>query len=87
MKSATQFSARREITSIYFANTVNNTFASYSWIDNTAEVWPKLREVLEEHDPASNVVSVDADVASSPGLHTVESMEFTKQRGPPRTYG
>lgn len=83
MKSFTQFSARRRTTSIFFANAVNGTSASYTWIDNTPNVWDELRGVLEANDPESIVVNVDADVAFSSGLHAGEFELLFKELGSP----
>lgn len=83
MKSATQFSARRRTTSLFFANARNGRPSAYTWIDNTPELWSNLRSVLEENDPASIVVNVDPDIAFSGGLHAGEATEIYKQLGSP----
>ena len=83
MKSATQFSARRRTTSIFFANAKDDTASSYTWIDNTAELWKNLRSVLSINDPASIVINIDQDIAFSGGLHAGESMLIQEQLGMP----
>ena len=68
---------------MFLANPKHDGPSSYTWIDNTPEVWTKLREVLEEHDPYSIAVNVDSQIAFSSGLHAGESMLLTQQLGPP----
>lgn len=83
MKSFVQFSARRRTTSVFFASPKGDSKSSYTWIDNTPEVWTKLREVLEHNDPYSIAVNVDSQVAFSSGLHAGESMLLTQELGSP----
>jgi hypothetical protein len=83
MKSFNQFSARRRTTSVFFAHAKDDEPASYTWIDNTPDVWKNLREVLEHHDPYSIAVNVDSQVAFSSGLHAGESMLLTQKLGSP----
>lgn len=83
MKTFEQFSARRRTTSIFFANPKGDGPSSYTWIDNTAEVWTQMREVLTEHDPYSIAVNVDSQIAFSSGLHAGESMLLTQELGSP----
>ena len=83
MKSFVQFSARRRTTSVFLANPKDDGPSSYTWIDNTPDVWTKLRDVLEQHDPYSIAVNVDSQIAFSSGLHAGESMLLTEQLGSP----
>lgn len=83
MKTFEQFSARRRTTSIFFANPKGDGPSSYTWVDNTPDVWTKLREVLEEHDPYSIAVNVDSQIAFSSGLHAGESMLLIQELGSP----
>lgn len=82
LKPAQAFSARRRTTSVFFANPVNDTASSYTWIDNTPDLWASLHSVLEQNKPAKIAINVDPDVAFSSGLHAGEYFELTTQLGP-----
>lgn len=72
LKSATQFSARRRTIQLFLANVTDGSPSSYTWIDNTPDVWPDVRKVLETQNPTSIAINVDQDIAFSAGLHVGE---------------
>ncbi|KAK3321983.1 hypothetical protein B0H66DRAFT_514270 [Apodospora peruviana] len=72
LKSAQQFSARRRTTILFLANASHGNPTTYSWIDNTPEVWAELREVLSKEKPASIAVDTHPQIAFSSGLHAGE---------------
>ncbi|KAK4505415.1 hypothetical protein PRZ48_003378 [Zasmidium cellare] len=84
MKQATQFSARRRTTYIFFAEHLveskNCTFKS--WIDITPAVWTELEHVLEACKPESIVVDTDSQIAFASGLHAGERDLIVGQLGP-----
>ena len=82
MKSATQFSARRRTTSIYFASSASGTPSSHTWIDNTPEVWDELGDILKKNDPSTIVINIDPEIAFSGGLHAGEYEKLTQELGP-----
>lgn len=71
-KSATQFSARRRTTYLFLANTSDGSPTSYTWIDNTPQVWAELKDLLEKHQPSSIAVNAHPEIAFSSGLHAGE---------------
>jgi hypothetical protein len=71
LKSATQFSARRRTIQLFLANATHGP-SSYTWIDNTPEVWDSLLSVLEKEQPRKIAVNVDSQIAFSAGLHVGE---------------
>jgi hypothetical protein len=81
LKRATQFSARRRTTQLFFANATDPIKPAYVWIDNTPEVWESLLDVLEAQNPATIAVNVDSEVAFSSGLHAGELVEIHGKLG------
>ena len=56
---------------------------SYTWIENTPQVWSELRDVLEANKPATILLNIDSNIAFSSGLHAGEWLEITEQLGLP----
>ena len=81
LKRATQFSARRRTTQLFFANATDPIKQVYTWIDNTPEVWDSLLHVLEIQDPKTIAVNVDSEVAFSSGMHAGELGEIKSRLG------
>lgn len=72
LKSANQFSARRRTIQLFLANVTDGSPSSYTWIDNTPEVWSDLLDVLEKQNPESIAINTDSQIAFSSGLHVGE---------------
>jgi len=51
------------------------------WVDNTSEVWVKVREALENINPRSIALNVDRDIAFSGGLHVGELEVLSEELG------
>ena len=81
LKSAQQFAARRRTVQLFLADAKNDGPSSYTWIDNTPDVWSELLDVLESQNPSSIVVNIDSDIAFSAGLHVGELDEIIEQLG------
>jgi hypothetical protein len=81
LKRATQFSARRRTTQLFFANATDPIKPFYTWIDNTPEVWTSLFDILESQDPKSIAVNVDSEVAFSSGMHAGELEKVMERLG------
>jgi hypothetical protein len=81
LKSAKQFAARRRTVQLFLANSKRDTPSSYTWIDNTPDVWAELLHVLESQNPSSIAVNIDSDIAFSGGLHVGELDEILWQLG------
>lgn len=84
LKAFTQFSARRRTVDLFLSSPLPSDpmkKTHYSWIDNTPKLWDELSRVLEEQDPKTIVVNVDADIAFSAGLHVGEMEEMKKRLG------
>ncbi|KAI0321941.1 hypothetical protein OF83DRAFT_1050268 [Amylostereum chailletii] len=43
-----------------------------TWVDNTGDVWPELRAMLEELNPTRIALNTDRDIAFGGGLHVGE---------------
>jgi len=82
LKSATQFSARRRTTMLFLADPSKGTPASYTWTDNTAQVWSEVREVLATHAPETIAIDTDPEIAFSSGLHAGELEALRQGLGP-----
>ena len=72
LKYATEFSARRRTTMLFLANPSGGAPTAYRWVDNTPDVWAKLRHVLAAHDPKAIAVDIHPDISFSSGLHAGE---------------
>lgn len=81
LKRATQFSARRRTTQLFFANANSSEQLAYSWIDITPNVWSNLHDVLEAHNPSKIAVNIDSEVAFSSGLHSGELKNIETELG------
>ncbi|EPE35215.1 hypothetical protein GLAREA_10912 [Glarea lozoyensis ATCC 20868] len=81
LKSAKQFSARRRTVNLFIANPTKGTPSSYSWIDNTPEVWSDILEVLESQNPSKIAINADESSAFSGGLHVGELGILQSQLG------
>jgi hypothetical protein len=81
LKRATQFSARRRTTQLFFANATDPVKPAYTWIDNTPEVWSSLLDILETQNPATIAVNVDSEVAFSSGMHAGELGKIKSRLG------
>lgn len=81
LKRATQFSARRRTVHLFLANVTDGTPLSYTWIDNTPEVWSDLLSVLEAQNPESIAINVDSQIAFSSGLHVGEFNNILSRLG------
>ena len=81
LKSAKQFSARRRTVSLFIANPKNGSPSSYTWIDNTPEVWADVLDVLESQDPLKIAINADEGSAFSSGLHVGEMGMFKEKLG------
>lgn len=72
-KHAEQFSARRRTVTLYITNSSSTTgLDSYTWIDNTPQVWQDLNDVLESHAPSRIAINTDQNVAFASGMHVGE---------------
>lgn len=80
IKSATDFAAHRRTVVLFHTNTSSLAGAPNPmlWIDNTGDVWPELRALLNAFDPARIVVNTDRNIAFAGGLHVGE-MEVLKE--------
>ena len=79
MKKAVQFSARRRTVSVFFSSSLKNKTGkceSYTWIDNTPEVWSNLNHVLSICHPSTIAINVDPEIAFGAGLHVGEYHQF-----------
>lgn len=74
IKSATEFAAHRRTVVLIRANmtALTNRPNPMKWIDNTGEVWPELRAMLEELNPKRIAVNVDPNIAFAGGMHVGE---------------
>jgi hypothetical protein len=72
LKRATQFSARRRTTQLFFANTTDPVKPFYTWIDNTPEVWESLLDMREYEGFASilSMLSLETQVDITPSAIT-----------------
>ncbi|CAJ2503415.1 Uu.00g108090.m01.CDS01 [Anthostomella pinea] len=68
LKEATQSSARRRTTMLFVADPPG----SYTWIDNTKQVWADLRELFAERRPETVALNTHSEIAFSGGLHAGE---------------
>ena len=50
------------------------------WIDNTGDVWPELRTLLSDFNPARIVVNTDRDIAFAGGMHVGEMKVLKEER-------
>ncbi|KAL5508528.1 hypothetical protein ACEPAH_6147 [Sanghuangporus vaninii] len=80
IKSATEFAAHRRTVVLFHTN--SSSLAGRPnpllWIDNTGDVWPELRQVLESYAPERIMVNTDRDIAYAGGLHVGE-MDILKE--------
>lgn len=83
VKQATQFSARRRTVVLFHTNTSSLAGKPnpLTWIDNTGDVWPELRSVLEAYDPQSIAIDTHSTLAFAGGLHVGELEELKIQLG------
>src|SRR6187402_3198032 len=81
LKRAAQFSARRRTLQLFFANSTPGQASTYTWIDNTAQLWRELTAVLEARVPGSIAVNVDDTVAFSSGMHFGEYLTVAERLG------
>jgi hypothetical protein len=81
LKSAKQFSARRRTIMLFLANATSGAASSYTWIDNTPEVWADVLAVLEGQKPEKIAVNVDAEISFSSGMHAGEFEMLRKELG------
>ena len=81
LKRATQFSARRRTTQLFFANASEPIKPVYTWIDNTPDIWESLLDVLETQNPQTIAVNVDSEVAFSSGMHAGELGNIKRKLG------
>ncbi|KAE8445227.1 hypothetical protein EG329_013599 [Mollisiaceae sp. DMI_Dod_QoI] len=81
LKHSTQFAARRRTLDLFLASPAPGLQSSYSWIDNTPEVWENLLDVLEEQNPGKVVINDDVEIAFAGGMHAGEFMEIKKRLG------
>jgi len=72
LKDAVQFSARRRTTHLFLGSPENDAPSSYSWIDNTAQVWTDLKEIFSEQQPRSIALNTHPEIAFASGLHAGE---------------
>ena len=82
LKSATQFSARRRTIQLFLANVTDGSPSSYTWIDNTPDVWSELLNVFEAQNPTSVAINIDPQIAFSAGLHVGELDNILTELGP-----
>ena len=75
LKRATQFSARRRTTSLFLRD------ASYTWIDNTPQLWSDLKDALGKHQPARIAVNAHPEIAFASGLHAGEAHAMARGLG------
>lgn len=66
---------------LFLADPPDGVSSSYSWIDNTSEVWKELRGLLQIYDPSSIAVNADYDVSFSSGMHAGELAKVKKELG------
>jgi hypothetical protein len=81
LKSAKQFSARRRTVNLFIANPTKGTPSSYTWIDNTPQVWVDILDVLEKQNPSKIAINADEGSAFSSGLHVGEFGVFKSELG------
>lgn len=83
IKDAKQFSARRRTVVLFHTNT--STLAGrpnpITWIDNTGDVWPELRSILEDFDPTHIALNTDRSIAFGGGLHVGEYDVLNEELG------
>lgn len=83
IKDARQFSARRRTVVLFHTNT--STLAGRPnpiiWIDNTGDVWPELRSILHEFNPARIALNTDRSIAFGGGLHVGEYDVLNEELG------
>ncbi|KAK0614636.1 hypothetical protein B0T14DRAFT_438332 [Immersiella caudata] len=82
LKSATQFSARRRTTMLFFASPSGYSPSSYTWVDNTPHLWEQARAALTAHSPKKIAVDIHPEIAFSSGLHAGELEALRKGLGP-----
>jgi hypothetical protein len=81
LKSANQFSARRRTVNLFIANPTKGSSSSYTWIDNTPQVWSDILDVLKSQNPSKIAINADEGSAFSSGLHVGELDIFEKELG------
>lgn len=70
IKNATDFDVhRRTVVLFHPSPALPNPMI---WVDNTGQVWPELRQILEGLDPQGIAVNTDRNIALSGGLHVGE---------------
>ena len=83
IKSATEFAAHRRTVVLFHSNT--SSLAGQpnplSWIDNTGDVWPELRGILNDFNPQRIAVNVDRDMAFAGGMHVGEFEVLREELG------
>lgn len=57
---------------LFLADPSRGTPTSYTWTDNTAQVWTELRAVLATHVPKTIAINTHPEIAFSSGLHAGE---------------
>lgn len=70
------FSARRRTTLLFFAPSADDADAalptSYTFIDNTPQVWDDIRGLFARHNPSRIAVNAHPEIAFASGLHAGE---------------
>ncbi|KAF9058061.1 hypothetical protein BJ165DRAFT_1521378 [Panaeolus papilionaceus] len=83
IKNATDFDAHRRTVLLFHRDQPSLAGASnpLKWVDNTGQVWPELRKMLECADPQRIAINTDEDIAFSGGLHAGELSVLHKELG------
>lgn len=79
IKNSTDFDAHRRTVVLFHTNTSSQN--PLKWVDNTSEIWIKVREALETIRPGSIALNVDRDIAFSGGLHVGELAVLSEELG------
>lgn len=83
IKNATDFDVHRRTVVLFHTNSssVQGIPNPIIWVDNTGQVWPELRELLEAYDPQRIAINDHRDIVFGGGLRAGELYSLEEQLG------
>ncbi|CAL1701328.1 unnamed protein product [Somion occarium] len=83
IKDALEFASHRRTVLLFHttSSSLSGQPNPLRWVDNTGDVWPELRQILEDYNPKRIAVNVDRNIAFGGGLHVGEWEVLQEQLG------
>ncbi|EMD40949.1 hypothetical protein CERSUDRAFT_91701 [Gelatoporia subvermispora B] len=83
IKDATEHAPHRRTVVLFHRNisTLADMPNPLRWVDNTGQVWPELRSILEAYNPTRIALNTDKNIAFGGGLHVGELEVLRRELG------